>query len=131
VYTPPEPERPTSVITVQGTADKHVLYEGGNPKQSLSRRPRYDYAAQQTVDWWREQNACTVAQPDARTSGSGRIHHQSYSCTAQVGIEHLRFESVGHFWGEFDDVVRVADVSGETLADLLWARLSRYTQAQT
>jgi polyhydroxybutyrate depolymerase len=130
VYTPPEPERPTSVITVQGTADKHVLYEGGNPKKSLSRRPRYDYSAQQTIDWWREQNDCAEAQAEVRKSESGRIRQSVYSCLDQVGIVHLRFDDVGHFWGAFDDAVRDERYLRATLAEVLWARLSRYTATE-
>jgi polyhydroxybutyrate depolymerase len=130
VYTPPEPERPTSIITVQGTADKHVLYDGGNPEQSLSRRPRYDYSARQTLDWWREQNACTGPHAERCESEFGQIGHTVYSCSDKVDVEHLRFDGVGHFWGEFDEVVRAVDHFGETLADALWARLSWFTAAK-
>jgi polyhydroxybutyrate depolymerase len=123
-YTPPAPSQPTSIVTVHGTADKHVLYDGGQPKKSLRRQPRYDFSVQQTIDWWKRHNSCTGDSAEKSVSESGQILRRTYSCDGSLRVEHLGFDGVGHFWGEFDDAVANEEIAGERLADLLWRRLS-------
>ncbi|MFB6233724.1 MAG: PHB depolymerase family esterase [Haloarculaceae archaeon] len=122
-YTPPEPSRPVPVITVHGTADRHVLYGGGRPEKSLRRQPRYDFSVQQTLDWWERHNDCTDSGAETGERLSERITRVRSPCDGTGGVEHLRFDGVGHFWGEFDRAVANGNVLGERLAALLWKNL--------
>ena len=58
-YEPCYPSKPINVIMFYGTADEHVLYEGGQPLKTVDiRNPRIDKPVSYAVNFWIKNNQC-------------------------------------------------------------------------
>lgn len=57
VERPPAPRSPVAVCIIHGTADMHVLYDGGETVQGAA-RGRVDLSVQDAVDFWVNANGC-------------------------------------------------------------------------
>jgi len=66
-----KPIRPVSVLAIHGTADQHVLYEGGKPKKRADRwHPRVDRSVSYAVRFWVAQDGC---RPDPIRTENGDV----------------------------------------------------------
>ncbi|MDO8734757.1 MAG: PHB depolymerase family esterase [Elusimicrobiota bacterium] len=63
------PKNPVSVMIFHGTADQHVLYEGGEPKKRADRRSRTDKSVAFAADFWVNHNGCS-AKPNRTEKGN-------------------------------------------------------------
>jgi polyhydroxybutyrate depolymerase len=118
----PKALNPISVIIFHGTADEHVLYEGGRPKKTMERSSRIDKPVAYAVNFWVTHNQCSQT-PKNETEGS--IIKESYS-GGKNGTEVVLYtiQDQGHAWpgGEkgrrFGNVDKPTNVISAT--DLIW-----------
>ena len=112
---------PVSVIAFHGTADKHVLFEGGKPQVSMDRHVRADNSVQFAIEQWRKNDRCE-GEPAREHKGS--IWHTAYACPGGVAVELYAVEGQGHAWPGGEKGMRFGNVdepSREISAtDLMW-----------
>jgi len=91
-----QPKSPVSVIIFNGTADEHVLYEGGAPIKTIDRNPRVDKPVSYAVDYWVEHNGCSDI---AVKETEGSIIKETYG-GGRDGSEVILYSVVGgkHAW---------------------------------
>ncbi|CAG0944201.1 hypothetical protein ANRL1_01638 [Anaerolineae bacterium] len=90
-----EPTHPVSVIIFHGTADEHVLYEGGESLKSVDGE-RIDQPVSVAVDFWTAHNGCTT-EPTSTEVGS--IVTDVYThCSTGVEVTLVTIEGGGHTW---------------------------------
>jgi len=90
------PEFPLPVIIFQGTADEHVLYEGGKPKKSLDRREREDKPVSYAVSFWVKHNGCS---PIPQRQEKGNIVQESYTgCRDGADVVLYTIKGGRHAW---------------------------------
>jgi polyhydroxybutyrate depolymerase len=97
------PTRPVPVVTISGTMDELVKYDGSEPAVTISHRQTLDHwIAQNHVD--REPALTNV--PNTNTSdGSSVILFQYVNGEDNVEIEHYRVVGGGHGWpGKFGNM---------------------------
>jgi len=89
-------ESPVSVIIFHGTADQHVLYEGGAPIKKADTHDRIDKPVSYAVDFWAEHNGCSTTRVREIT---GNIVKDSYS-GGKNGTEAVLYTIIGggHAW---------------------------------
>lgn len=91
-----DPSEPVSVLAIHGTADQHVLYEGGAPIVQVDRHPRQDRSVQDALTFWAGVNGCNL-QPMVVQSGS--VSHETYlGCDPGRAVELLAIQGGGHAW---------------------------------
>lgn len=61
LWIPPQPSKPVSVLIIHGTADSHVLYEGGHGPDTTG--TRVDISVTESVEFWAKANGCDVDSP--------------------------------------------------------------------
>jgi polyhydroxybutyrate depolymerase len=89
------PSRPVTVAVFHGTADEHVLYNGGSgPKQV--QRGRVDRPVRDAVDFWTKHNGCT-GEPQRQQTNHVRIERYDH-CRDGVGVALYTIEGGGHAW---------------------------------
>jgi len=90
------PESPLSVIIFHGTADEHVLFEGGKPHKSLGRPERIDKAVSYAVSFWVKHNGCSAV---PQKQENGNIVHETY-LAGRNGAEVVLYtiKGGGHAW---------------------------------
>ena len=90
------PVRPVSVVAFHGTADLHVLYEGGEPVQRVDRQPRIDSSVAESIGYWVERNQCARS---ARKERRGSVVVEDYvGCREGTGVRLYTLEGQGHAW---------------------------------
>jgi polyhydroxybutyrate depolymerase len=91
------PERPVSVAAFHGTADEHVLYEGGPPIESADRRhPRVDAPVREAVSFWVGRNACAET---SRREERGAVAVETWSpCREGTAVRLTAINGLGHAW---------------------------------
>ena len=91
-----QPADPVSVIIFHGTADEHVLYNGGEPVQKVDRHFRVDNSVSYAVSFWLKHNGCSET---ARRSEKGSIRTEIYS-GGKDGAEVVLYtvNGGGHAW---------------------------------
>ncbi len=96
-----------SVIAFHGTADKHVLYEGGAPEKSADRLPRVDNSVAKSVGYWVNNNQCN---PLPAQSQTGSVRMDWYT-GCMSGSEVILYSIIGggHAWPGGTQVRSVAD----------------------
>ncbi len=78
-----EPSEPVSVLAIHGTADQHVLFEGGAPAVTVDSHPRIDQSVHYAMTYWAARNGCSL---EPRRSQAGAVVHEVYTgCEARVG----------------------------------------------
>ncbi len=70
------PSQPISVIAFHGTADQHVLYNGGVPVSKFDPHPRVDRSVAYAISFWVNKNSCSAI--PSRTS-KGNVTVNVYS----------------------------------------------------
>ncbi len=106
-----ETTHPTSVITLHGTADSVLPYEGGEGM----------LPAEEVIDLWVDWNR-TDTEPATGEDGSGgaTIQHWAYEGgTGGAAVHHYRYVGGDHVW--FDQTYQGADASA-----LVWDFLTRF-----
>ncbi|MBI5304636.1 MAG: polyhydroxybutyrate depolymerase [Chloroflexi bacterium] len=91
-----KPAQPVAVIAFHGTADQHVLYNGGVPKIQADSHPREDKSVAYAMSFWVKQNQCnTLAQKSER----GKVSTESYtSCRNNADVTLFTLKDFGHAW---------------------------------
>ncbi len=64
------PANPVSLLAVHGTADQHVLYDGGPPVENVDPAPRVDTSVAESTGFFVAHDGC---QPDPETTMPGAI----------------------------------------------------------
>jgi polyhydroxybutyrate depolymerase len=92
-----QPVEPVSVIIFHGTADQHVLFEGGKPLKQLDQaHPRIDKPVSYAVDFWVKADGCD---PEPAREASGNVVRQSWTGGkngSEVALYAIR--GGGHAW---------------------------------
>ena len=91
----PNPAHPVAVIAFHGTADEHVLYEGGKPKKRVDPNPRDDKSQEESIGFWRRRNGC-VGTPTTATEGN--IKRETWRSPQGADVVHITIEGGGHAW---------------------------------
>ncbi|MBI5931518.1 MAG: prolyl oligopeptidase family serine peptidase [Chloroflexi bacterium] len=90
-----EPTNPVSVIIFHGTADEHVLYDGGSSIKSID-GDRVDQPVSAAVDFWTTHDGCAT-EPASTTSGS--ITTDTYTnCNTGAEVTLVTIDGGGHAW---------------------------------
>lgn len=90
------PAEPMSVIAFHGTADQHVLYEGGAPIVQVDPHPRVDTSVAESVGFWVEYDGCG---PVPTREQTGSLIHDTYGdCVEGLGVEVYTIVGGGHAW---------------------------------
>ena len=106
-----ELSRPLSVITVHGTEDADVRYDGSG-----------DYnGAIDVVDYWREENETGGTDPVEYIDGRTTIQHFAFDGgSAGTAVHHYRVVNGQHIWLQF-----TAD--GQESNDIIWDFLTAHS----
>jgi polyhydroxybutyrate depolymerase len=114
------PEDPVSVIAIHGTADEHVLYEGGPPKKSLDPHPRVDRPVSYAISFWVKHNRCIT---EAQRTVEGNIVLEKYS-NGRDGTEVFLYTINGgdHAWPGGRRTISWMDEPGQEISatDIIW-----------
>jgi polyhydroxybutyrate depolymerase len=105
------PTHPTAVITLHGTADSVLPYNGDAETPSV----------QATVEFWATHNR-TESEPtrDSATSGTMTIERSTYSGgTNGVSVVHYRYQEGQHVW--FSE-----EYEGDNASALVWNFTTRH-----
>ncbi len=91
-----EPILPVSVIQLHGTADNHVLYEGGIGSEQVGKGDRVDRPVSFAKDFWVNQNGCSET---ASTEIINEVTIDSYY-GGRLGTEYKLYtiDGFGHAW---------------------------------
>jgi polyhydroxybutyrate depolymerase len=91
-----KPTAPISVIAFHGTADQHVLFEGGAPKVKADPHPREDKSVAYAMNFWAQHNRCAAT---PKRDERGNIIHDTYTnCADGTAVELYAIKGEGHTW---------------------------------
>jgi len=91
-----KPTAPISVIAFHGTADQHVLFEGGTPIVQADPHPREDKSVAYAMNFWAQHNRCA---PTPQRDERGNIIHDTYTnCADGTAVELYAIKGEGHTW---------------------------------
>jgi polyhydroxybutyrate depolymerase len=114
------PASPVSLVAFHGTADLHVLYEGGRPKRTVDYHARSDTSVADAVSFWAKRDGCGPA-PERQKKGS--VTTEFYAdCTAGTGVALYSIEGGGHVWpGGKKGFLEIGEPAHEISAtDIIW-----------
>ena len=89
------PAERVSVVAFHGTADEHVLFEGGEPKRAFDLNKRVDNSVAFAMNFWKKRNGCPAEPTRAR---DGKVLHEAYACAEGTAVELYATEGGGHVW---------------------------------
>ncbi len=91
-----KPSTPISVIAFHGTADQHVLFDGGAPKIKADPHPREDQSVAYAMNFWAQHNRCEAT---PQREERGHVIHETYTnCANGVAVELYAITGEGHTW---------------------------------
>ncbi|MGH8103758.1 MAG: alpha/beta hydrolase family esterase [bacterium] len=92
-----KPNQPVSVVAFHGTADLHVLYDGGVPKRRADKNhPRTDKSVADSIDFWVKFDGC-LPKPQSETRGN--IMKDTYTgCKNETSVALYSIKGQGHAW---------------------------------
>lgn len=106
-----ELSHPMSVITLHGTEDDVIPYDGSDDYQS----------ATDVVDYWREQSGAAEADPVTLSDGGTDIVHWAHEGgESESAVHHYRVDGGGHVWFRFS-------VDGRSANDRIWDFLTAHS----
>lgn len=109
------PKHPISVMVFHGTADKHVLYEGGVPEKSMDKRnPRVDNSVRHAISYWTKHNRCTQAAE--RTERWGIVRDAFDNCADGSSVVLYSILGGGHAWPGGKKARQSADTPAQALS---------------
>jgi polyhydroxybutyrate depolymerase len=91
-----KPAQPVAVIAFHGTADQHVLYDGGVPVSKLDPRPRTDNSVAFAISFWVNQNQC--AAPPQKSERGKAIIETHTNCRDNADVVLYTLKDFGHAW---------------------------------
>lgn len=100
-FTGVDPGSPIHVLIVHGTADEHVLYDGGRPKQAIGRAGnRVDASVAAAVQYYRARNGLAG---EPKVVVDGKVRTESWERVVPGTQEAVRLQVVtlqggGHSW---------------------------------
>lgn len=113
------PTAPVSVIIFHGTADEHVLLEGGVPRQHFG-PARTDRSVAYATSFWVEKNGCQVS---PRAQDNGTLRTAIYSeCKNGTGVTVDIVDGGGHAWPGGERMAGFLDEPNHRVSatDLMW-----------
>ncbi|MEW6734898.1 MAG: polyhydroxybutyrate depolymerase, partial [Acidobacteriota bacterium] len=120
------PFQPVSMIIFHGTADQHVLYEGGKPKKKADPHPRTDNSVAYAVSFWVDHNKCATKPQHIE---KGNIVMDTYS-GGRNGSEVVLYtiKGGGHAWPGGKKYLPWADDPTQEISatDLMWEFFLRH-----
>jgi polyhydroxybutyrate depolymerase len=113
------PTNPVSVIIFHGTADEHVLYNGGEPIRKVDVHRRVDKPVSYALSFWVTRDGCTAT---PQRSEKGNICVQIYSGgTDGAEVALYTVNGGGHAWPGGEAYLLGAEPTREISAtDLMW-----------
>ena len=121
-----DPVRPVSVVAFHGTADEHVLYEGGEPTRRADRNPRVDRSVAEAMSYWVKRDQCANR---IRKERQGSVAIEDYAgCRNGTGVRLYTLEGQGHAWPGGEVWARWADRPTTALkaTDVMWEFFSSH-----
>ena len=119
------PIRPVSMIIFHGTADEHVLYDGGEPLKRVDTHRRVDKPVSSAVTFWVKQNGCSET---PQREEKGNIRTEIYR-GGKEGMEVALYtvKGGGHAWPGGETYLLGAEPTREISAtDLMWEFFVRH-----
>jgi polyhydroxybutyrate depolymerase len=117
-FSPCDPSRPVSVIDFHGTADQHILYEGGFGPESLV---NVNFTSvTNSVEFWITIDGCNL-QPRAHSFDD--IQHETWTgCEGSTDVELYTIIGGGHAWPGGQGGWTGADQPTDTISasQLIW-----------
>ncbi|MBI1785330.1 polyhydroxybutyrate depolymerase [Candidatus Sumerlaeota bacterium] len=114
------PKEPVSVVAVHGTADKHVLYNGGKPETKFDNHPRVDKSVAESLGFWIKFDGCGE-KPATETKGNitTATYDEGKNGTA---VKLYTVKGGGHAWPGGDRVSKMLDQPTQELnaTDVIW-----------
>ena len=120
-----QPTRPVSVIIFHGTADEHVLYNGGEPIRRADTHIRVDKPVSYAVSFWVKHDGCTET---PRRTEKGTIRTEIYT-GGKDGTEVVLYtiNRGGHAWPGGHSYLLGDEPTKEISAtDLMWDFFMRH-----
>jgi len=114
-----QPAHPVSMIIFHGTADEHVLYDGGEPLRKADTHRRVDKSVSYAVMFWVKHNGCSET---AQREEKGNIRTEIYR-GGKEGTEVALYtvKGGGHAWPGGESYLLGAEPTKEISAtDLMW-----------
>jgi polyhydroxybutyrate depolymerase len=114
-----QPSSPVSVIIFHGTADEHVLYNGGEPIRKVDRHYRADKSVAYAVSFWVKHDSCSET---PRRTEKGNIRTEIYD-GGKDGSEVVLYtvNGGGHAWPGGQAYLLGTEPTKEISAtDLMW-----------
>jgi polyhydroxybutyrate depolymerase len=141
---PCEPERPVPVLTIHGTADPILLFNGGVGTGALDAALGGEASATttttaaadldgpgypETVRGWAELDGCETTATDERVSDE--VIRRTYDCPEDAPVEFLIVEGGGHSWPSSEFSRSIESFVGPTTFDIdasreAWDFVSRF-----
>ena len=122
-----KPAAPLSVIAFHGTADEHVLYNGGTPIKTRDPHPRVDTAVKDTINFWQQFNGCRSYASDT----IAEVTTEDWSdCTAGTEVELNTLEGFGHAWPGGNKGSPLGDDPTASIeaSEVMWQFFSRHSR---
>ena len=119
------PASRVSVIAFHGTADQHVLFEGGEPRVAADRHRRTDNSVAHAIDFWKRRDGCEGGPARER---KGSVIHDAYACADGTAVELYAIEGQGHAWPGGRKGWRNGDPPTTEISatDLMWDFFARH-----
>jgi polyhydroxybutyrate depolymerase len=114
-----QPAHPVSMIIFHGTADEHVLYDGGEPLKRVDTHRRVDKPVSYAVNFWVKEDGCS-ATPQREEKGSIRTEiYRGGKGGTEVALYTVK--GGGHAWPGGESYLLGAEPTREISAtDLMW-----------
>lgn len=114
------PTQPVSVIVFHGTADQHVLFDGGAPKVQADPHPREDNSVAYAMNFWAQHNRCEATPTRIER---GNIVHDTYTnCANGTAVELYAIKGEGHTWpgGQRSSALGDAPTQEISATNVMW-----------
>jgi len=123
------PQQPVSVVIFHGTADQHVLYNGGKPKKRADPHPRIDQSVPYAVSFWTKNNKCP--QSGIKKEEKGKILTEIHNgCEGGTSVALYTIKDEGHTWPGGTKWVFWADEPTQEISatDVIWDFFSEHSK---
>ncbi len=111
-FTTKDSHTPVAALMIHGTADEHVRYDGGAPRESVGRSgERVDASVQQAVDYYVARNGLR-SRPEAEQDGKVRTEVYGLDTEGKPAVAPVRvitLEGGGHAWPGSEKTRALAD----------------------
>jgi polyhydroxybutyrate depolymerase len=130
-FQPCVPTHPVSIVILHGTADQHVLFNGGPPKKQADRHERTDVSVADSMAFWIKHNRCPqTPKKDQR----GKVQREAYEgCTNNSGVTLFTIQNEGHTWPGGIKWAFWADEPTKEISatDVIWEFFAKHPKQKT